>query len=235
VIMTFIASHYRKAKKKAAINFLKRDRYLVKTPWWLKKLYPGCVWDMPVKEKTLYLSFDDGPHPTITPFVLQRLKIFNAKATFFCIGKNVLAQPEIYKRIIDEGHTVGNHTHNHFNGWKTKDDVYLKDVSEAGKYIDSILFRPPYGRITFFQAKSIRAALKKPAAKIIMWDVLSGDFDASLSGQQCLQNVILNAKRGSIIVCHDSSKSFSKLEFFLPLLLNFFEKKGYRFEKLMDF
>ena len=207
-------------------------KYFVKTPWWLKKIYSSYIWSIDTKEKILYLTFDDGPHSVATPFVLEELKKYNAKASFFCIGKNVLAEPQIYKRIIEEGHAVGNHTYSHFNGWKTKDNFYLTDVSEAGKYIDSILFRPPYGRITSFQAKNIKAALKKPAAKIVMWDVLSGDFDDSLTGQQCLQNVILNAKKGSIIVCHDSQKSFSKLEYFLPIVLDFFEKEGYRFEKL---
>jgi len=210
-------------------------KYFIKTPWWLKKIYSSYIWSIDTKEKILYLTFDDGPHPIATPFVLDELKKYNAKATFFCIGKNVLAEREIYKRIIEEGHAVGNHTHNHVNGWKTKNDIYLADVNEAGKLIDSILFRPPYGRITFFQAKNIKAALKKPDAKIIMWDVISGDFDDTLSGQQCLQNVILNAKNGSIIVFHDSQKAFSRLNFFLPLLLKFFEKKGYRFEKLENF
>ncbi|MGZ8559062.1 MAG: polysaccharide deacetylase family protein [Chitinophagaceae bacterium] len=208
-------------------------KYFVKTPWWLKKIYSSYIWSVDTKEKILYLTFDDGPHSIATPFVLNELKKYNAKASFFCIGKNVLAEQGIYKRIIDEGHAVGNHTHSHFNGWKTKDDVYLKDVTEAGKYIDSFLFRPPYGRITSFQAKNIHSALKKPVANIIMWDVLSGDFDNFLTGQQCLQNIILNAKKGSIIVCHDSQKSFSKLEFFLPLVLNFFEKEGYRFDKIV--
>ena len=210
-------------------------RYFIKTPWWLKKIYSSYIWSVDTKEKILYLTFDDGPHQLATPFVLDELKKHNAKATFFCIGKNVLAEPGIYRRIIDEGHAVGNHTQNHLNGWKTKDDTYLADVSEAGKFIDSILFRPPYGRITFFQAKNIKSALKKPAAKIIMWDVISGDFDDSLTGEQCLQNIILNAEKGSIIVLHDSQKAFSRLIFFLPLVLKFFEDKGYRFEKMTSF
>ena len=210
-------------------------RYFIKTPWWLKKIYSSYIWSVDTKEKILYLTFDDGPHQLATPFVLDELKKHNAKATFFCIGKNVLAEPGIYRRIIDEGHAVGNHTQNHLNGWKTKDDTYLADVSEAGKFIDSILFRPPYGRITSFQAKNIKSALKKPAVKIIMWDVISGDFDDSLTGEQCLQNIILNAEKGSIIVLHDSQKAFSRLNFFLPLVLKFFEDKGYRFEKMTSF
>jgi peptidoglycan/xylan/chitin deacetylase (PgdA/CDA1 family) len=207
-------------------------KYFIKTPWWLKRIYSSYIWSIPTKEKIIYLTFDDGPHPVATPFVLDQLKKFNAKATFFCIGKNVVAEPIIYRRILDEGHAVGNHTQHHLNGWKTKDDAYLADVNEAAKYIDSILFRPPYGRITSFQAKNIRSALKKADAKIIMWDVISGDFDKSLTAEQCLQNIILNAGNGSIIVLHDSEKAFSKLELFLPSVLSFFEKKGYQFKKL---
>ena len=210
-------------------------KYFVKTPWWLKKIYSSYIWSVDTKEKIIYLSFDDGPHAVATPFVLDELKKYNAKATFFCIGKNVVAEPAIYKRILDEGHAVGNHTYNHFNGWKTKDDVYLDDVREAGKFIDSIMFRPPYGRITSFQAKNIYAALKKTVVKIIMWDVISGDFDNTLNGDQCLQNVILNTTKGSIVVFHDSKKAFSRLEFLLPEVLKFFEKKGYRFERLEFF
>lgn len=210
-------------------------KYFVKTPWWLKKIYSSYIWRVDTKEKNIYLTFDDGPHPVATPFVLDQLKKHNAKASFFCIGKNVLDHPQLYKRIVEERHAVGNHTHNHLNGWKTKDDVYLADVSEAVKFIDSNLFRPPYGRITSFQARNIKQAMEKPAAKIIMWDVISGDFDDSLTGQQCLQHVILNAAKGSIIVLHDSEKAFSRLSFFLPLVLTFFEKQGYRFEKLENF
>ena len=135
-------------------------KYFVKTPWWLKRIYSSYIWNMKTKEKIIYLSFDDGPHPVATPFVLDELKKYNAKATFFCIGKNVMAEPAIYKRILDEGHAVGNHTHNHFNGWKTKDEIYLEDVREAAKFIDSTLFRPPYGRITSFQAKNISSGIK---------------------------------------------------------------------------
>jgi len=209
--------------------------YFVKTPWWLKKIYSSYVWSIDTKEKILYLSFDDGPHAVATPFVLDELKKHQAKATFFCIGKNVVVEPAIYKRILDEGHTVGNHTYSHLNGWKTKDDVYLDDVREAGKFIDSIMFRPPYGRIKSFQAKNIKSVLSRRNVKIIMWDIISGDFDNTLNGNQCLQNVILNAKSGSIVVFHDSEKAFSRLQFVLPAVLQFFGEKGYRFERLEFF
>ncbi len=210
-------------------------KYFIKTPWWLKKIYSSYLWSIDTKERSVYLTFDDGPHAIATPFVLDQLKQHNAKATFFCIGKNVLAEPQIYKRILEEGHAVGNHTHHHLNGWKTKNETYLTDVNEAGKYIDSILFRPPYGRITSFQAKNIDAALKKNNAKIIMWDVISGDFDEALTGEQCLQNVILNATSGSIVVMHDSQKAFSRLNYFLPLALSFFNENGYQLKRLESF
>ena len=210
-------------------------KYFVKTPWWLKRIYSSYIWSVKTKEKIIYLSFDDGPHPVATPFVLDELKKYNAKATFFCIGKNVVAQPAIYRRILDDGHSVGNHTHNHVNGWKTKDDVYLQDVKEAGKFIDSRLFRPPYGRITSFQAKNISGVLNRNDVKIIMWDVISADFDESLEGNDCIKNVILNAKNGSIVVFHDSEKALSRLMIMLPAVLNFFEKSGFRFERLNFF
>ena len=209
-------------------------KYFVKTPWWVKKIYSSYTWDIKTKEKVIYLSFDDGPHEQATSFVLDELKKYNAKASFFCIGKNVVALPAVYKRILEEGHTIGNHTYNHLNGWKTAEADYLKDVAEAAKYIDSSLFRPPYGRIKAFQAKNIPSAMKDHSAKVIMWDVLSGDFDESITKDECLQNVILNVKNGSIVVFHDSEKAFTNLEFCLPRTLEFFAAKGFRFEGLLN-
>ncbi len=148
--------------------------YLVKTPWWLRMIYSGYTWRMPSTEKTIYLSFDDGPHEIATPFVLDTLKQYNAKASFFCIGKNVRLHREIYQRILQEGHAVGNHTENHLNGWHTPNNEYLNNIQQAEEVIQSNLFRPPYGRIKRSQAK----ALNK---QIIMWDVLSGDFDPILT------------------------------------------------------
>lgn len=207
-------------------------KYLVKTPWWLRRVFPSRLWSVDTEENVLYLTFDDGPHPGATNFVLDKLREYGARATFFCIGKNVIAHPEVYRRIVDEGHAVGNHTQRHLNGWKTSDEIYLNDVREAAKHIDSGLFRPPYGRITSFQAKHISNAMQRDDAKIVMWDVISGDFDHSISKEQCLQHVILNATRGSIVVFHDSEKAFERMQFSLPLVLDFFGKKGFRFESL---
>jgi len=206
--------------------------YFVKTPGWLKKIYDSYIWSIPVNEKILYLTFDDGPHPEATPFVLKELKKHNALATFFCIGKNVVSYPGIYKQIINEGHSVGNHTYNHLNGWKTGNDDYLKDIALASNEIDSDLFRPPYGRITSFEARNLKAAMKGKEPKVIMWDVLSGDFDTTCTPQQCLSNVIFASAPGSIIIFHDSEKAFPRLEYTLPKVLYYFSEKGYLFKAL---
>jgi len=207
-------------------------KYFVKTPWLIRTIYSFYTWRIPTTEKNLFLSFDDGPHPEATVFVLNELKKFEALATFFCIGKNVLAWPEVYKRILDEGHSVGNHTQNHLNGWKTPNDVYMKDIAEAANHIDSNLFRPPYGRISLFQAKNLRAAMKGRKAKVIMWDVLSADFDSGITNEDCLQNVVFHSKPGSIIVMHDSEKCFEKLKYCLPRILHHFTEKGFKFLSL---
>ena len=206
--------------------------YFVKTPGWLKKIYDSYIWSISVKDKILYLTFDDGPHPEATPFVLKELKKHNILATFFCIGKNVVAYPDIYDQIIREGHSIGNHTYNHLNGWKANNDDYLNDIALAANEIDSYLFRPPYGRITSFQAKQLKTVMKGKEPKVIMWDVLSGDFDTSCSPQQCLANVLFASVPGSIIVFHDSEKAFSRLEYALPRVLQYFSKKGYLFKPL---
>lgn len=205
--------------------------YLITNPWLLRKFYKDCIWQMPkTSEKKIYLTFDDGPHPIATPFVLEELKKYNAKATFFCIGKNVVEHPELYKRIIDEGHKVGNHTYNHLNGWKTEDALYMDNIAEAKKYIDSDLFRPPYGRITKFQLQLLKKSKFK--LRIIMWSVLSGDFDQKLSPEKCLKNVVENIKNNSIIVFHDSEKAFTRLRYVLPETLKTLTGKGFQFDKI---
>jgi len=207
-------------------------KYFVKTPWLLKKVYASYTWSIPTKEKNLYLTFDDGPHPEITPFVLDELKKYDALATFFCVGKNVMAYPDTYKQVLDEGHSVGNHTQNHLNGWKTPNDVYMKDIAEAANYIDSNLFRPPYGRISLFQAKNLPTAMRASKAKVIMWDVLSADFDKDVSNEQSLEFVVLRSVAGSIVVFHDSEKAFAKLSYVLPRVLNHFTGKGFKFLRI---
>jgi len=228
--MTFIAPHYNKAKKKAVFNFLKRDRYLVKTPWWLKKLYPGCVWDMPVKGNTLYLSFDDGPHPTITPFILQELKKYNAKATFFCIGKQVSLYPDIFQQVIDDGHAVGNHTHHHMNGWKTSGTNYINDIKKADEYIHSRLFRPPYGRIKRSQLNGLKQSENKMT--VVMWNILAGDWDIDLKPEKCYQRVKRKILPGDIIVFHENDKAWDRMSYTLPLLLRDFALLGYQFKAI---
>ena len=204
--------------------------FFAKTPWLIKKLYAAGVWDIPEKEKVIYLTFDDGPHPEITPYVLEQLQQYEAKATFFCIGNNVAKYTDVYTRILDAGHRIGNHTFHHLNGWKTDDKKYFEDIAAARKYIDSNLFRPPYGRISKLQLKYLTGAFNM---KVIMWSVLSGDYDKNITPETCLKNVILSAKSGSIIVFHDSEKAFRNLQYSLPKTLAFFAEKGYRFDKII--
>lgn len=193
-------------------------------------MYPRRVWSMPSAEKILYLTFDDGPHPTATSFVLDQLKLFDAKATFFCIGKNVEHHPEIYQSILREGHNTGNHTQHHLNGWKTPLNEYLSDVKKASATIKSNLFRPPYGRLTSKQAKQI---LKNDDTnRIIMWDVLSGDFDEGVTGEYCFNKVKDHAVNGSIVVFHDSEKAWPRLQVALPKVLHYFSGQGYEFRVL---
>jgi len=202
--------------------------YLVQTPRWLQKLYPKRLWRLPADKKKLYLSFDDGPHPTVTPFVLDTLRHYGAKATFFCIGKNVQSYPEIYRRILHEGHAVGNHSFDHLNGWKTSDEVYLDNIGEAAKLIRSNLYRPPYGRMTRSQEKKLAGV--PGFFTTVMWTVLSGDFDNNLSPVQCWNNLHKHAKPGSIIVFHDSEKANEKMRYALPLVLEHFGREGYTFD-----
>ena len=204
-----------------------RIPYLVKTPTLLKWFYPGLTWHKNRSEKVIYLTFDDGPIPEVTPFVLQTLKKFNAKATFFCIGHNIQKHPEIFTAIKTAGHTVGNHTFNHLKGWGTDDEKYLQNTEQCNQLVKAKLFRPPYGR-----AKKSQLSVLKKSYEIIMWDVLSGDFDLDISPQKCYQNIVDKSSNGSIIVFHDSLKAWPRLEFALPKALEYWQDKGYVFKSL---
>ena len=211
----------------------------VKTPWLVKKTFPNFIWDLydnKVTTKTIYLTFDDGPTPIITEKVLDILTQYNAKATFFCIGKNIKQHPTIFERIINERHAIGNHTFNHLKGWKSDTITYLNNIIETKKTIQQInkstnqqkLFRPPYGRIKLAQANQ----LQKLGYKIIMWDVLTFDWNRKIPSEKVLKNTIDNAKSGSIIVFHDSIKASKNMLYALPKALDYFSKKGFVFKKL---
>lgn len=201
--------------------------YLATPPFWLKWLYPSLTWNKSRNERTIYLTFDDGPIPVVTPFVLNTLKKFDATATFFCIGDNVRKHPEIYNQVLQNGHSVGNHTFNHLKGWRTKNDIYIENVSKCRELVDSKLFRPPYGRGTRSQYSILSTQYS-----IIMWDVLSCDFDEKLNADTCLKRVIDHARNGSVVVFHDSLKAFPRLEHALPGALEYWKERGYSFKGL---
>ena len=204
--------------------------YLVKTPSLLKKLYPALQWNGTRATRNIYLTFDDGPIPIVTPFVLNILKQYNAKATFFCIGDNVSKHPDIFNEVKNDGHAIGNHTYNHLKGWKTADSIYIENALKADEQLKTNLFRPPYGRIKRSQIKLLKSV--KPDIKIIMWDVLSGDFDINLSPEKCLQNVLKHTESGSIVVFHDSLKAFDRLEYVLPRAMEVWSEKRFEFKCL---
>ena len=193
-------------------------------------LFPNRVWQIPTAQKEIFLSFDDGPHPRITPMVLDMLASHGAKASFFCIGDRVKRFPGIYQRIVDEGHAIGNHTFHHLNGWKTNDADYLTNITEAALCIDSRLFRPPYGRIKGSQARAIVAK----GFKTIMWTVLSGDYDAKLNPAQCANRVLENIEPGFIFLFHDAEKAEKNMLFALEKLLEACKIQGFRCEKIND-
>lgn len=218
----------------------------IKTPLVAKKMFPNYIWDITTTDKTIYLTFDDGPTPEITNWTLDTLKNFNAKATFFCIGNNIKKHPDIFENILKEEHSIGNHSFNHIKGWKTKTKDYLKDISEAQKIIDSKiqichtersrsaefriqnLFRPPYGQIKPKQGRK----LIDQGYKIIMWDILSFDWDKNITKETCLNNVVQKATRGSVVVFHDSIKASKNMQYALPKVLDYFSEMGYNFKAL---
>ena len=205
--------------------------YLSYSPLWLQWFYPTLTWHKSREENIIFLTFDDGPIPVVTPFVLNTLKKFQAKATFFCIGENIDKYPEVFSDVIEAGHAVGNHTYNHLKGWNTKDNNYLDNIQKCAVHTGIRLFRPPYGRITKSQIKALK--IQNPETEIVMWDVLSGDFDQSITAEKCIDNVLKNVKNGSIIVFHDSLKAFARLEKSLPIILEKLTKQGYSFKTLL--
>src|SRR5258708_11465232 len=200
---------------------------LVKTPCLLKNLYPPLIWNKSRKSHCIYLTFDDGPIPIVTPFVLNILKQYNAKATFFCIGDNVRKHPDIFEEVKKDGHAIGNHTYNHLKGWKTEDNTYLENFIKTDNLLHTNLFRPPYGRIKRSQVKLLKKA--KPGLEIIMWSVLSGDFDVKLKPEKCLDNVLKNTRGGDIVLFHDSLKAKERMEYALPRAMEVWSREGYSF------
>lgn len=209
-----------------------------KTPKWLKALYPECIWQVDTDKKVLYLTFDDGPIPEVTSWVLDELKKYKAKASFFCIGNNIDANPEVFKRIIAEGHTIGNHTQNHYNGWKYTNKEYYDNIAQCDKTLASNkwrvasgnelpLLRPPYGKLKPSQYKAL-----KDKYHIVMWDVLTLDYNLQVSKTKVLNTVMKHAKPGSIVVFHDSIKAKEKMQYALPKVLAHFSAQGYKFAAL---
>jgi peptidoglycan/xylan/chitin deacetylase (PgdA/CDA1 family) len=202
-----------------------------KTPKLIQRLFPKYIWKKASLDKTLYLTFDDGPTPEITQWTLDTLAQYNAKATFFCIGENVTKYPDIFKSVAKAGHVIGNHTFNHLKGWDTNTDRYIDNTLQAQQVIapnNNGLFRPPFGKIKRSQAKQ----LLSKGYKIVMWSVLSYDWEVKVTQEQCLKNVIKHATSGSIVVFHDSVKASKNMQYTLPKVLDYFSKKGYTFKSL---
>ena len=200
---------------------------LIKTPTLIQFFFPSLLWSKKRDKKILYLTFDDGPYNMLSPFILDELKKYKAKATFFYLGSKAEKYPQLIKRCKDENHKIGNHTYSHPNGWKTKNNRYYQDIEKANKLLNSNLFRPPYGRIKPSQINHL-----KKYYKIIMWDILSWDFDKKTSPEECYNNIINNTKSGSIIVLHENEKSAKNVKEVLPKILSYFSSQGFKFEKL---
>jgi len=201
--------------------------YLIKTPQFIQNMFPHFTWRIPTNEKQIFLTFDDGPIPEVTPWVLEQLEKYNAKASFFCVGDNIRKYPEIFQQVKNAGHTIGNHTMNHLNGWATENLTYFHNIRQGASQAKTSLFRPPYGRVTPKQTQFLLRHYR-----IVMWDVLSGDFDTNISPDQVLKNVVQHAVPGSIVVFHDSIKSQERLEYALPKVLAHFSALGYTFDAL---
>ena len=209
--------------------------YPIRTPRIIQRIFSNYTWCFHTTKKEIFLTFDDGPTPKVTEFVLDNLEKHNAKATFFCIGKNIVNHPIIFRRIYNAGHSIGNHTHNHYNGWKYSTKEYLSNIELTESHIQkeynfkTTLFRPPYGKITPEQTKELR----KKGYNTILWSVLSADFDNSISKEKCLENVLKNTKSGDIVVFHDSLKASEKLYYVLPKILAYYSEKGFEFKSIV--
>lgn len=207
-----------------------------KTPFLIQQFFPKLLWKKPHSPRKLFLTFDDGPVPEATPQVLEHLKNYGAKATFFCVGDNIRKHPKVLEELLEEGHSLGNHTFHHIDGWTCSTEQYLENIELCQQQIlrfcpprstGKPLFRPPYGRLNLRQ---IRAVL--PRYEIVMWDVLSGDFSTTTDAHKCLRKSIRHTQDGSIIVFHDSLKALDKLQKVLPHFLKYFSEQGYTFDRL---
>lgn len=200
---------------------------IVQPPFWVRLFFNGSLWRKRTKEKVVYLTFDDGPVPEPTEWLLDQLNAHALKATFFCIGENAQKNPELLKRILHEGHSIGNHTFNHLNGWNTSLDEYIRNVDRCSEVFSSRLFRPPYGRLTMKQFRKL-----KQRFKVVFWDVLSVDYDKNQTPDDCINNVMQHVRPGSIIVFHDSLKAADRMKVALPEVIDRLMRMEYRFERL---
>lgn len=202
--------------------------YLSSVPLLLRRILPANLeWKGPSEGRSLYLTFDDGPIPEVTPWVLETLDKYNVKSTFFCVGDNVGKYPEVYAEVLKHGHVTGNHTFNHLQAWRNSRETYLGNVDKCRELVDSKLFRPPHGQITPSLARALGEQYR-----LIMWSALSRDFDQGLSAYKCLKNTMRQTSPGSIIVFHDSIKAWKRLEYALPRYLEACLKQGYNFKTL---
>jgi len=197
--------------------------YFFSTPCIIKKIHKrNFIWEIHNKENAIYITFDDGPNTETTPWILDELKKYSAKATFFCLGKNIIEYPSVYKLMLDKGHVVGNHSYSHYDGWKTGTSRYLEDIDHCDQLIKSNLFRPPYGRLKLAQLKSL-----KNKYSVIMWSKMSGDFDIKLDKDKCLESLLNNSKSGDIVVFHDSLKAKENVRYILPRYLKYLHENNF--------
>jgi len=197
--------------------------WLTHPPKVIQKIYPSLYWNIPTKENEIFITFDDGPTPGVTDKVLSLLKKYDAKASFFCLGKNVQKEPALFQRILKEGHSVGNHTYNHLNSWKNANEDFMDNVNACAEVFESRLFRPPYGKIRSTQIRKLSKSYK-----IIMWSALSMDYNKDCSPKQCLNLATKNLKAGDIIVFHDSLKAEKNMFYALEGTLEYAKEKGFK-------